>query len=169
MVVARAMGAKNVINFGAPEARLNVAKSFGADAVCNIETTDNAQRAELIMQMTDGRGADVVLECSGSHFAQEEAFQITRPGGRIAMIGAGDRAPMSIPGMAFIGKQIMVTGIRSAGIQYYREALEFLAVQKDNFDFDLMFGDTYSLAEIPAAMEKMAALEEIKPIVDPFK
>ena len=60
-------------------------------------------------------------------------------------------------------------GIRSAGIQYYREALEFLAVQKNNFDFDLMFGDTYSLAEIPAAMEKMAALEEIKPIVDPFK
>ncbi len=169
VVVARAMGAKNVINFGAPEARLNVAKSFGADAVCNIETTDNAQRTELIMQMTDGRGADVVLECSGSHFAQEEAFQIARPGGRIAMIGAGDRAPMSIPGMAFIGKQIMVTGIRSAGIQYYREALEFLAVQKDNFDFDLMFGDTYSLAEIPAAMEKMAALEEIKPIVDPFK
>ncbi len=169
VVVARAMGAKNVINFGAPDARLEVARAFGADHTCNIETTDNAQRAELIMAATDGRGADVILECSGSHFAQEEAFQIARPGGRIAMIGAGDPTPMSIPGMAFIGKQVMVTGIRSAGIQYYREALEFLAVQKDNFDFDLMFGDTYSLSEIPDAMEKMAALQEIKPIVDPFK
>ena len=169
VAVSRAIGAKRVINFGAPAERLAVAKSFGAEQVAHIETTDNAERLAMVMDLTDGRGADVVLECSGSHFAQEEAFNIVRPGGRIAVIGAGDPKPMAVPGMSFIGKQVMVTGIRSAGIQYYREALDFLARQKNNFDFDLMFGDTYSLAEIPEAMEKMARLEEIKPIVDPFK
>lgn len=169
VAVSRAVGAKNVINFGAPDERLAVAKAFGAEQIANIETTDNAERLAMVMELSDGRGADVVLECSGSHFAQEEAFNIVRPGGRIAVIGAGDPEPMAVPGMSFIGKQVMVTGIRSAGIQYYREALDFLDRQKHNFDFDLMFGDTYSLSEIPEAMEKMGRLEEIKPIVDPFK
>ena len=169
VAVSRAVGAKTVISFGAPEERLAVAKSFGANRVANIETTGNDERLALVRELTEGRGADVVLECSGSHFAQEEAFNIVRPGGRIAVIGAGDPKPMAIPGMAFVGKQVLVTGIRSAGIAYYREALDFLANQKDNFDFDRMFGATYSLAQIPQAMEKMARLEEIKPIVDPFK
>lgn len=169
VAVSRAVGAKNVLNFGAPDERLAVARAFGAEQVASIETTDNAERLAMVMELTEGRGADVVLECSGSHFAQEEAFNIIRPGGRIAVIGAGDPEPMAVPGMSFIGKQVMVTGIRSAGIQYYREALDFLDQQKHNFDFDLMFGDTYSLAEIPEAMKKMARLEEIKPVVDPFR
>lgn len=169
VAVSRAAGAKNVLNFGAPDNRLQVASAFGADKVANIETTDPAERLDMVMELTEGRGADVVLECSGSHFAQQEAFNIVRPGGRIAVIGAGDPEPMAIPGMSFIGKQVMVTGIRSAGIQYYREALDFLSRQKNNFDFDLLFGATYSLTEIPQAMEKMANLEELKPVVDPFK
>jgi threonine dehydrogenase-like Zn-dependent dehydrogenase len=169
VAVSRAMGAKTVINFGAPEGRLEVATAFGADRIANIETTDNAERLAMVMELTNGRGADVIFECSGSHFAQEEAFSVIRPGGRIAFIGAGDPQPLSLPGMAFIGKQVMSTGIRSAGVSYYREALDFMVNQQHNFDFDLMFGDTYGLGEIPEAMEKMARLEEIKPIVDPFK
>ncbi len=169
VAVSCAMGAKTVINFGAPDNRLAVATAFGAARVANIETTDNGQRLAMVQALTNGRGADVVLECSGSHFAQEEAFNVVRPGGRIAVIGAGDPKPMAIPGMAFIGKQVLVAGIRSAGIQYYREALDFLARHCDHFDFERMFGATYSLSQIPEAMEKMARLEEIKPIVDPFK
>ena len=90
-------------------------------------------------------------------------------GGRIVVIGAGDPQPAQIPGMAFVMKQISVHGIRSAGIEYYREALAFLAAQKDNFPFERLFGETYSLAEIPKAMERMHRLEEIKPVVDPFR
>lgn len=169
VAAARAMGARRVICFGAPDARLEVAKAFGADAVCNIETTDARQRLELIHSLTDGRGADLALECSGSHHALEEAVNVIRLGGRMVVIGAGDPQPASVPGMAFVMKQISIHGIRSAGIQYYREALNFLAAQKDRFDFDRLFGGTYGLAEIPKAMERMHALEEIKPIVDPFR
>jgi L-iditol 2-dehydrogenase len=169
VAAARAFGARRVICFGAPDGRLDVATAFGADAVCNIEKTDAKQRAELVRSFTDGRGADLVFECSGSHHALEEAIGITRMGGRIVVIGAGDPQPAQIPGMAFVMKQISVHGIRSAGIEYYREALAFLAAQKDNFPFERLFGETYSLAEIPKAMERMHRLEEIKPVVDPFK
>jgi Zn-dependent alcohol dehydrogenase len=71
--------------------------------------------------------------------------------------------------MAFVMKQISIHGIRSAGIEYYREALAFLAAQKDRFPFERLFGGTYGLGEIPTAMERMHRLEEIKPVVDPFK
>jgi threonine dehydrogenase-like Zn-dependent dehydrogenase len=169
VAAARAFGARRVICFGAPDGRLEVATAFGADAVCNIDKTDAKQRAELVRSLTDGRGADLVFECSGSHHALEEAIGITRMGGRIVVIGAGDPQPAQIPGMAFVMKQISVHGIRSAGIEYYREALAFLAAQKDRFPFERLFGGTYSLAEIPTAMERMHRLEEIKPVVDPFK
>lgn len=169
VAAARAMGARRVVCFGAPENRLAVAKAWGADAVCNIESTDSKQRKELLLGMTDGRGADLVLECSGSHFAQEEAMDVVRTGGNIVLVGGGDREPAKIPPMAFILKMVHMTGIRSAPIQYYRDAVQFLEVQKNNFDFEQIFGNTYDLKGVNAALHKMQTMEEIKPIVDPFR
>jgi D-arabinose 1-dehydrogenase-like Zn-dependent alcohol dehydrogenase len=169
IAAARAFGARHVLCFGAPDARLEVATAFGADAVCNIEKTDAKQRLEVVRRYTEGRGADLSFECSGSHHALEETIGALRLGGRAVVIGAGDPQPAQIPGMAFIMKQITLMGVRSAGIEYYREALHFLATHKDRFPFERMFGATYGLHEIGHAMDKMHRLEEIKPVVDPFK
>lgn len=169
VIAARAMGARNVICFGAPDARLEVARAMGADVVCHIEKTDPQQRAEAVRDLTEGRGADLIFECSGSHHALEEALGVIRLGGRMVVIGAGDPQPAQVPGMVFIMKQISIHGIRSAGIEYYRDAVQFLARHRNDFEFERLFGGCYGLDEIELAMQRMHALEEIKPVVDPHK
>ena len=65
-MVARAAGAREVVVVGAPgdaPLRLPKARELGFDKTINIAEADPA---EAVMDMTGGRGADIVVECSGA-------------------------------------------------------------------------------------------------------
>jgi alcohol dehydrogenase len=66
------------------DARLQRAVHFGADTTINNGRED---AVAMIMQLTDGLGADVVFEAVGVPEAFELATQLVRPGGRVANIG----------------------------------------------------------------------------------
>ena len=59
---ARALGAGLVIGVDNAEAKLEVARGYGADVVLHSERDDPV---ETILSLTDGYGADLALECSG--------------------------------------------------------------------------------------------------------
>lgn len=63
--------------------RLDHAKSFGAIPI-NFKT-ENVQ--EKILEMTDQKGADAVIELVGLSPALKTAFDIVRPGGKISSVG----------------------------------------------------------------------------------
>lgn len=64
--VARDMGANKVIVIDAVADRLELARAFGADETVNIsETPDMFARVQRVMELTGGRGADVVGEFVG--------------------------------------------------------------------------------------------------------
>ena len=50
-------------------------------------TTMPDTAASLVASLTEGRGADVVFECSGASSAVAQAVTVTRPGGKIVLIG----------------------------------------------------------------------------------
>ena len=56
-------GAKRVIAVGHSQVRLQMAARLGADPILNATETDVLA---AIRDLTDGRGADVVIECAGS-------------------------------------------------------------------------------------------------------
>jgi alcohol dehydrogenase len=64
--------------------RLEKAREFGADV-----TIDNGREnaVERIMELTDGLGADVVIEAVGVPETFELCTELVRPGGRIANVG----------------------------------------------------------------------------------
>ena len=167
VAAARALGARHVVCFGAPEDRLAVAGDWGAETTCNVTTSTPQDRKALMLDLTDGRGADLIFECSGSNFAVEEGLDLVRPGGRYGIVGAGDPNPASIKGMTFVNKQINLFGVRSAGIGFFLDAIQFLIRHRKDFDFERLFGNTYDLTQIPEAMKRMRELREIKPIVNP--
>jgi threonine dehydrogenase-like Zn-dependent dehydrogenase len=70
-----------------------LAERFGATTRCGPEE---------ILQQTEGRGVDVVLEAVGSAAASALAFRLVRPGGTIAAVGVHHEAafPFS-PGQAY--------------------------------------------------------------------
>src|SRR6202453_1089278 len=66
------------------DSRLESALRFGADITINNGREDPAA---LVMEMTEGLGADVALEAVGVPQTFELATELIRPGGRVANIG----------------------------------------------------------------------------------
>src|ERR1700722_1885070 len=71
------------------DSRLESALRFGADITINNGREDPLA---LVMEMTDGLGADVALEAVGVPQTFELATELIRPGGRVANIGVHGRS-----------------------------------------------------------------------------
>ena len=74
--------------------RLEAGKKVGADVVLNPKQTDVV---EQIMEMTHGRGVDVVFEAAGEGQTSKQAVEICTHGGKIILIGIpeDDQTPFS--------------------------------------------------------------------------
>src|SRR5690606_12799246 len=68
--VAKALGASPVILTGTRDNRLEIGKQLGADHVINVRKED---AVEAVRRLTDGKGVDYVVECSGAPNAVNEA------------------------------------------------------------------------------------------------
>lgn len=83
VVLAKCLGAKTVITIGRNSKKLAVAKSLGAYTINNRECDCKAE----ISRLTDGKGADFVLECSGAAGTYKQAIDIAAFRGTVALIG----------------------------------------------------------------------------------
>lgn len=82
---ASALGARTIA-VDLAEERLNKAKTFGADAVINAKDTDVLG---AMLDLTRGRGPDVVLETTGASRAATQAIDMVGTWGTVCFIGLG--------------------------------------------------------------------------------
>lgn len=104
--VAKGAGAREVLIIGTPadaELRLPVAEKLGIDHVINLAEVNPQER---VMQLTGGRGADLVVECSGAAPAINSAVQLVRKKGRVCVIGMTGREKIEFTWDAAIFKGI---------------------------------------------------------------
>ena len=87
MQVARLRGAGRIIVVGRHPRRMSVARALGADAVLD----GNADVRPAVETLTDGVGADSVIECVGRPEAWEESFELARRGGEVLLFGGCER------------------------------------------------------------------------------
>ncbi|MEU7875780.1 alcohol dehydrogenase catalytic domain-containing protein [Dactylosporangium sp. NPDC049140] len=83
ILTARLYSPSHIIAVDKADSRLQAAKQFGADIVAKPD----ADVLELARAVTDGLGADVVIEAVGTPAAFELCTTLVRPGGRIANVG----------------------------------------------------------------------------------
>lgn len=88
VLAAIELGAERVFAIDTIAARLSYAAQFGAIPI-NTTHTDAVQ---TLLQATDGRGADAVLEAVGSTSAMALAYQLLRAGGTISSVGVHTNA-----------------------------------------------------------------------------
>lgn len=81
---AKQMGAERIIIMSRHEARARLAREFGATDVVAERGEEGAAR---IRELTNGVGADSVLECVGTQESMWQAIQATRPGGHVSYVG----------------------------------------------------------------------------------
>lgn len=166
LACALAGGAGRVVTLGAPAVRLVIARRWGASQVLDVTTTTPEERRAAVLALTEGRGADVVVECAGVASAFTEALDLVRPGGRIGVVGASDPQPSTVHATAFNLRQVSVVGTVSADISHYHRALEFLVQQGDRFDFAAVLGDTFTLGGVEDAFAALRA-GSMKPVIEP--
>jgi alcohol dehydrogenase len=91
-LTARLFSPRHVIAIDLADSRLEMAKQFGADETINSGREDAVAR---IAALTDGLGADVVIEAVGVPETFELCTQLVRPGGHVANIGVHGK-PVSL-------------------------------------------------------------------------
>jgi L-iditol 2-dehydrogenase len=160
-------GPANVIVIGGPKDRLAVAERWGAsDTIDVTEVTDAAARHDAVLELTSGRGADVVVEVSGAPAAFPEGIGILRAGGRYLIIGQVHAQALPFNASSIVMKHATLIGSLSGSIEHYWRALEFMRHHAGRFGWEEMISNHYPLAGINDAIRSMQAFSEIKPAID---
>jgi len=81
---ARQMGAERIIAMSGHAPRQKLALEFGAT---DIVTERGDEGVARIKELTNGLGADSVLECVGTQQSMQQAIKSTRPGGWLGYVG----------------------------------------------------------------------------------
>src|SRR5213596_570323 len=81
---AKQMGAERIIAMSRHQARQKLAREFGAT---DIVTERGDEGVARIKELTDGIGADSVLECVGTQESMMQAMRSARRGGYIGYVG----------------------------------------------------------------------------------
>ncbi|MFE2218734.1 zinc-dependent alcohol dehydrogenase family protein [Streptomyces canus] len=83
IATAQLFSPERIVAVDLAPARLDAARRLGADAVADARETPE----QLIADLTDGLGADVVIEAVGVPDSFELCTRMVRPGGHVANIG----------------------------------------------------------------------------------
>jgi len=101
---ALAIGARKTFIVDINEYRLSVAKKMGADYT--------ATSYDEIIDITKGRGTDVVIEASGAGKAAEDIFKVASYRGRIGILAFYKTPLVNIPPTEIVKKELDIFGSR---------------------------------------------------------
>jgi len=81
---ARRLGAERIIVMSRQESRQTLAREFGAT---DVVAERGKEGVAHVHDLTNGIGADAVLECVGTDESMNQAMRSTRPGGFVGVVG----------------------------------------------------------------------------------
>lgn len=129
MQLAKCMGAIVIVTgISLDQKRLDIAKKLGADYTVNIQKEDIKN---LVNKLTNNKGVDVVLECSGAESAVDQGFDLLKKCGIFTQIGLHGR-PIKINFEKICFKELDVYGSLSQTNFAYKRALALLSEKKVN-------------------------------------
>ncbi len=164
--VASVAGARQVILVGAPDARLELGEAFGATTTISVERTGAEERAGLVRELTDGRGADIVMEFTGHPGALNEGLEMVRRGGRYLTVGQLGEGETTLKPSTIVKKNLTVIGSFSGDGRSYWQALRFAERWQGRIPFERMLSTRFRLDQVNDALGRMKALQEIKPVIE---
>ncbi len=155
VVACRTVGAGTIIVTGLAqdEAKLGLARAFGADHTINVDEQDTVRR---VKELTGGRGADVVVDVSAYATAPVvDALRIVRPGGRVVLAGMkGFKAVPDFISDFVVTKEIEVRGAMGVTSSGYAAAISL--IESGRVDLMQMHTHDFALADAALAIRTLA-------------
>lgn len=160
--VAKEMGAGKVIAIDRLKNRLEAALAFGADETISMEELPSTRdRLKRVRELTEGWGADVVVEVAGVAQAVTEGIPMLRMGGRYLWLGnisRGATAEIDLSTIVLANRKII--GVATYEAWAISKALDFLKRTRSRYPFHKLLSHKFKLEEINRAFE-MAAKGEV--------
>jgi L-iditol 2-dehydrogenase len=167
---AKIRGAKAVALIGlkTDEKRLQIGKQTGADYILYSEE----QPEKAIMDITNGKGADLILECSASEKGVQHAIDCAKrsPEGRggngvISFISLWGK-PITINPDAISLYQLSIHGAWSwNGKETWERAVDLIT--RGVFDLDPLLTNRYTLEEWETAFANLRLKQDVKAYIHP--
>ncbi|MFP5291169.1 MAG: zinc-dependent alcohol dehydrogenase family protein [Actinomycetes bacterium] len=156
IIAAKQLGAARIIAMSRTPERQELARVFGADEIVAERGDEGIDRVQAL---TDGLGADAVLECVGTAESMDQAIRSARPGGRVGYVGVPSGGA-ELPIRTLFGSNVGVAG-GVAPVRNYVEQLLPLVLDGTIepgrvFDLELPLAE---VAEAYAAMDERRAIK----------
>ena len=147
MMALKARGVSEVYVVDIMEKRLEKAMELGATGVINASKEDVLAR---IQEITDGKGADLVIETAGTQITTVQAIKMAKKGSTIVLVGYSKSGEMTLPMSLVLDKELTFkTVFRYRHI--YPLAIEAVAAGKVNLKG--IVTDIFPLDEAQKAMD----------------
>ena len=156
-------GAHPIIAVDTNSIKMEIAREFGAThAMYSDDTT-----VQQIQQLTDGRGADHVFESVGLQVLQETAFDATRPGGTLTLVGLTPvGSGTNLPGAIITRTEKVIRGSFYGSVLPQRDFPIFLDLYSNGkLMLDELVTRRYGLDEINEAYQDMLTGEVARGII----
>jgi threonine dehydrogenase-like Zn-dependent dehydrogenase len=160
ILAAKQLGAERIIAMSRHEARQSLAREFGASDMVEERGDEGVAR---IKALTDGFGADSVIEAVGTQESMMQALHATRPGGHVGFVGVSH--DVAVPGMDLFWSLAHMHGGPAPVRHYLPELIDLIWTRRINpgkvFDLELPLDDA------PAAYEAMDQRRATKVLLQP--
>ncbi len=128
--IAKLRGAAPVILIGKHPERMEKAEVLGVDHLVNIGDEDVLQKVKAL---TEGRGADFVIESVGTPQTYELALAMVRPGGRVVAFGiTGADARITVKPFDFVLGELSMVGSCAGVGNDWTDAIKLLEYGRIN-------------------------------------
>jgi len=160
---ARIAGAADIVAIDPSEAKRDAVGRFGATLAV---APDQARAARD--EVTGRRGFDYVFECVGRAALVRQAYELTRRGGTVVVVGAGgrdDQVSFSMAELFYDDKRILSTwyGGADARVEYGRLVRLWRA---GRLDLESMITARLPIERVDEALDLMRAGEAIRTVIE---
>ena len=121
--LAKARGAATVIGISRSAFKNDLAKQLGADFTIQAGPT----AIQKVLDATDGRGPDVVIECTGVMTGFADAIRMVRSGGRIILFGIMSAKEGALPFYDLYFKELTLINNRAATSEDFPLMIDLVA------------------------------------------
>ncbi|MDQ6525977.1 zinc-dependent alcohol dehydrogenase family protein [Nocardioides sp. LHD-245] len=160
VIAASMLGAERIIAMSRHEPRQELARAFGATHVVAARGEEGVAE---VRELTDGIGADAVLECVGTNDAMTTAIGVARPGGGVGFVGVPHG--IELPVRTLFERNIGLRGGIAPVRRYLPELLT--AVQERRIEPGRVFDLALPLAEVADGYRAMDERRAIKVLLRP--
>jgi L-iditol 2-dehydrogenase len=162
--LARLAAPRAVVMSEPSEERRRQALAWGADHALD-PAADGV--AEAIADLSDGRGADVVITAAPAAEAQRQALELAAPGGRVNFFGGlpRDDSKVELDTNLVHYKELVVTGTTANTNEDCEAALDL--VLRGEVDTAALIGASYGLEQGDVALERAGAGDVLKVVLEP--